>query len=99
IHYVLDQAEIPTFQERGRPAAEVLAAKRAEVAERLTARVDGRPVALMLAPGGKISFPQGQGGLKTTRVELDLSAPARGAGRVEVRDETFPGRVGWKDVL
>ena len=29
VHYILDQAEIPTFQERGRPPAQVLARKRA----------------------------------------------------------------------
>ena len=32
VRYVLDQAEIPTFQERGLPDAEVLARKRAVVA-------------------------------------------------------------------
>ena len=31
LHYILDQAEIPTFQERGLSAATVLARKEAEV--------------------------------------------------------------------
>jgi nickel/cobalt transporter (NicO) family protein len=99
VHYVLDQAEIPTFQERGLPVREVLARKRAEVARGVTLRVDGRPVALRLAPGGALSHPAGQGGLRTTRVELDLDAPARGARRVALHDATFPGRVGWKAVV
>jgi nickel/cobalt transporter (NicO) family protein len=99
VHYVLDQAEIPTFRERGLPAGTVLARKRAEVARGLTLRVDGRPVALGLAPGGRLSHPAGQGGLRTTRVELDLYAPARRARTVTLRDATFPGRVGWRAVI
>ena len=99
LHYILDQAEIPTFQERGRPPAQVLAAKRAAVARGLSATLDGRPLALTAAPGGTITFPRGQGGLHTTRVELDLSAPLTSLGTVVVHDGTFPGRVGWKAVV
>jgi hypothetical protein len=99
VHYVLDQAEIPTFQERGLSDATVLARKRAEVARGVTLRVDGRPVALRLAPSGALSHPMGQGGLPTTRVELDLAAPARGARAVELHDSTFPDRVGWRAVV
>jgi nickel/cobalt exporter len=99
VHYVLDQAEIPTFRERGLPSSAVLARKRAEVARGVTLRVDGRAVPLRLAPGGRLSHPPGQGGLRTTRVELDLDAPARNARAVVLRDETFPGRVGWRAVV
>ena len=65
----------------------------------MTLRVDGRPVALRLAPGGRLSHPPGQGGLRTTRVELDLDAPAHNARAVALRDATFPGRVGWRAVV
>ena len=99
VHYVLDQAEIPTFQERALSAREVLARKRAEVARGVTLRIDGRAVALRLAPGGALSHPPGQGGLRTTRVELDLDAPARGARGVALDDATFPDRVGWRAVV
>jgi ABC-type nickel/cobalt efflux system permease component RcnA len=99
VHYVLDQAEIPTFQERGLSPREVLARKRAEVARGVTLRVDGRAVALRLAAGGALSHPPGQGGLRTTRVELDLDAPARGARAVALDDATFPDRVGWRAVI
>jgi nickel/cobalt transporter (NicO) family protein len=99
VHYVLDQAEIPTFRERGLSDREVLAHKRAEVARGLSLRVDGRRVALRLRPGGALSHPMGQGGLPTTRVELDLDAPARGARAVDVKDATFPDRVGWRAVV
>jgi ABC-type nickel/cobalt efflux system permease component RcnA len=95
--YTLDQAEIPTFAERGQPAATVLASKLAEVRRGLQLTVDGRRVRLVLSPGARITFPQGQGGLETTRVEARLTAPS--GRRVELKDATFPGRVGWKAVV
>jgi ABC-type nickel/cobalt efflux system permease component RcnA len=99
LRYVLDQAEIPTFRERGLSPARVLERKRAEVARGVTLTVGGRPVALSLRPGGRISFPRGAGGLRTTRLELLLSARVAPRGAVEVRDATFAGRVGWRAVL
>jgi nickel/cobalt exporter len=99
LRYVLDQAEIPTFQERGLSPARVLARKRAVVARGVTLTVGGRPVPLALAPGGSISFPMGQGGLHTTRVELELSARVPTRGAVVVRDATYSDRVGWKAVI
>jgi ABC-type nickel/cobalt efflux system permease component RcnA len=99
VRYILDQAEIPTFQERGLKPAQVLARKRAVVARGVTLTVGGRHVPLALAPGGRIGFPMGQGGLRTTRVELLLSARVRARGAVVVRDGTFPGRVGWHAVV
>ncbi len=99
ILYILDKAEIPTFQERGLSNAEILARKRDEVGRALRLTVDGRSVPLRpLAPGG-VSFPPGQGGLRTTRVELHLMAPADDPHRVQIDDETFPGRIGWKAVV
>jgi nickel/cobalt exporter len=99
VHYVLDQAEIPTFRERGLSDGAVLARKRAAVAQGVTLRVDGRAVPLRLKPGGALSHPMGQGGLRTTRVELDLDAPAHGAHAVALTDATFPDRVGWRAVV
>ena len=96
VAYTIDQAEIPTFQERGLP---VLARKRAEAGRGLALYVDGRHVALALAPGGRLSFPMGQGGLHTTRVELSLSARVHDPRSVELRDGTFPGRLGWKAIV
>jgi nickel/cobalt exporter len=98
VRYVLDQAEIPTFRERGIADAEVLRRKQAEVARRLTLTVDGRAVALRPAGAPVLTHPAGQGGLRTTRLELPLSARAPGARSVSIHDGTFPGRVGWKAV-
>ena len=99
LRYVLDQAEIPTVQERRLPDAEVLERKRREAGDGLTLRVDGREVPLRMAPGGRLSHPRGAAGLATTRVELALSAGVKDPRRVEVRDDTFPGRVGWKAIV
>ena len=99
LRYILDQAEIPTFQERGVPPSEVLARKREEVGRGLTATLDGRPLPLRLAPGGAITHPPGQGGLPLTRVELRLTAPVAGADRIVLHDGTFPDRVGWKAIV
>jgi nickel/cobalt exporter len=98
VRYILDEAEIPTFQQRAVADAELLRRKRAEVEKRLVLTVDGRRVALRPA-GGTIAHPAGQGGLKTTRVELPLTAAVSSPERVELRDGTFPGRVGWKAIV
>jgi ABC-type nickel/cobalt efflux system permease component RcnA len=97
VTYILDQAEIPTFQERGQRG--LLARKRAEIVRGLALEVGGRPVPLR--PGAaRIAFPRGQGGLPTTRVELALSAPADTVGRsVRLQDGTFAGRAGWRAIV
>jgi nickel/cobalt transporter (NicO) family protein len=99
VRYILDQAEIPTFQERGLGDAVVLTRKQAEVRRRLVLTVDGRAVPLALVGRATISHPPGAGGLRTTRVELPLAAAVSAPRRVVVRDGTFPGRVGWHAVV
>jgi nickel/cobalt exporter len=97
VHYVLDQAEIPTFQERGVARSERVRRKRAEVLRRLRVTADGRPLAL--TPGTPtLALRPGAGGLQTTRFELSLGAAVH-ARRVEVRDGTYPGRVGWRAIV
>ena len=97
VRYLLDQAEIPTFQERGVPVAERVARKRAEVLKRLRVTADGRALRLV-AGEPELELRPGAGGLRTTRFELALSARVK-ARRVEVRDGTFPGRVGWHAIV
>ena len=50
-----------------------------------------QPAARRCAPGA--------GGLRTTRFELALSAPRARAASVVLRDDTFPGRVGWNAIV
>jgi ABC-type nickel/cobalt efflux system permease component RcnA len=93
VRYVLDGAEIPTFQHQ------VEAAKvRAEVARRLILTVDGAPTPLAVAGAITTAHPPGQGGLPTTRVVIPLVAHTQGT-RVRLDDETWPGRVGWKAIV
>ena len=99
VRYILDEAEIPTFQQRGTADATLLERKQAEVERRLALTVDGRRVALEPAGTATISHPEGQGGLKTTRVELALTARVDDPRKVDLRDGTFPGRIGWKAVV
>jgi nickel/cobalt transporter (NicO) family protein len=99
VRYVLDQAEIPTVQERSLGRAAVLAKKRAEVERRLVLLVDGRRVELRPAGAPRLSFPAGAGGLHTTRLELPLQARVDHPQRVELEDGTYPGRIGWKAVV
>jgi nickel/cobalt transporter (NicO) family protein len=99
VRYLLDEAEIPTFQQRDVPDAELLQRTRQDVAERLLLTVDGRRVALGPAGPGTIAHPAGQGGLETTRVELLLRAAVDSPRRVELRDTTFPGRAGWNAIV
>ena len=99
IRYILDQAEIPTFQERDLPAAERLDRKRAEVVDGLRLTVDGRDVPLRLEPGSTLSLLPGQGGLQTTRGEFLLRAPASNPGRVALEDATFADRQGFASIV
>jgi nickel/cobalt transporter (NicO) family protein len=99
VRYILDEAEIPTFQQRDTTDATLLARKQAEVERRLALTVDGKRVALEPAGTATISHPDGQGGLKTTRVELPLTARVDDPRKVDLRDSTFPGRIGWKAIV
>jgi ABC-type nickel/cobalt efflux system permease component RcnA len=99
VSYTLDQAEIPTFQERGLAPAAVLARKLDEVRRGLDLSVDGRHVVLASQPGARITFPDGQGGLHTTRVEARFVASVERPRRVILHDRTFSGRLGWKAVV
>ncbi len=99
VRHVIDPAEVPTFQERRLSPRAVLARKRAEAAAGLRLRVAGRDVPLRARGPGRISFPSGQGGLRTTHAEILFSARVRTRGAVVVRDGSFPGRVGWRSVV
>jgi len=111
VHYILDQAEIPTFQERQRfdrdgdgaitgPEREpLLQQKLAEIAPDLRLTVDGREVPLGSARAATLAFPPGQGGLSLTRVETSfVAAIPPGAHRIQLHDDTYGDRVGWKAI-
>jgi nickel/cobalt exporter len=93
--YVLDMAEIPTFQ-AGRIDARVYARRIARGAE-LT--VNGR--AARLFPGATaLAHPPGAGGLRTTRLEVVLRGPRlRGPSDVRYDDTNYADRIGWKEIV
>src|SRR5712691_2306842 len=93
--YVLDLAEIPTFQ-AGKIDARAYARRIARGAE-LT--VDGRP-ARLVAGATELAHPPGAGGLPTTRLEAVLRGPRlTGPSAIRYRDTNYTGRIGWKEIL
>jgi nickel/cobalt transporter (NicO) family protein len=111
VHYILDQAEIPTFQDVQRfdsdEDGEIAAAERrpfldqklTEIAPQLELSVDGRRLPLGAPRRASLAFPPGQGGLAVTRVEVDFRAPLPvAASEIELRDDSYGGRVGWKAI-
>ena len=113
VDYVLDMAEIPTFQARQAVDADhdgtVTAAEAAawrdrecpHLARDLRATADGRALPLGVT-GSALSFPKGAAGLETLRLECALTAPLPAsptAGRfLTYADNTQQGRVGWHEI-
>jgi nickel/cobalt exporter len=93
--YVLDLAEIPTFQ-AGRIDAQVYAHRLARGAQ-LT--VNGRRAPLVPIETA-LAHPAGAGGLKTTRLETVLRGPRLvSASTVTYRDTNYANRIGWKEIV
>lgn len=100
--YVLDLAEIPTFQAKPQVAADGEAA----YANRL-ARSIGRHLYLTIAGRREalvpvrhvLAFPPGQAGLRTTRLEVVFKGPSLvGRSTIDYRDTNYAGRIGWKEI-
>jgi ABC-type nickel/cobalt efflux system permease component RcnA len=93
--YVLDMAEIPTYQ-AGRIDARAYAERIARGAQ---LDVGGRYVTL--APGATaLAHPRGAGGLHTTRLAVVLAGPRlRAAAEIRYRDANYADRIGWKEIV
>jgi nickel/cobalt transporter (NicO) family protein len=93
--YVLDLAEIPTFQ-AGRIDARSYARRLAHGAELTVNRRRARLVPIETA----LAHPAGAGGLKTTRLETVLRGPELvGASAITYRDTNYANRIGWKEIV
>jgi ABC-type nickel/cobalt efflux system permease component RcnA len=102
--YVLDMAEIPTFQEKSRidPNPDAYADQRAnEIGQNLHLTLNGQPASLRLEQRA-LSFPEGQGGLATLRLEAIYSAELNGSTSpvdLAYRDDNDPTRIGWREIV
>src|SRR4029078_11302102 len=114
VHWVLDMAEIPAFSEMrdmdtdhdgARTPAEQAAWLDAAVPQYvagLTLAVDGRAEGPWTVADRRLSFPAGQGGLSTLRLELDLTAATDlhdAAASFRFEDATFADHIGWREVV
>jgi nickel/cobalt exporter len=112
LRYLIDMAEIPTFQEmrEGGFASDpadprlgpYLAQKLRALRGGLVVELDGRKLELRELAHDVI-FPPGAGGLPTMKLGMRLVAamnrnPTNGM-ELEYQDLNFPGRAGWKEVI
>jgi nickel/cobalt transporter (NicO) family protein len=93
--YVLDLAEIPTFQ-AGTIDPNAYAQR---IARGLALTVGGRRAALV--PGATaLAHPLGAGGLHTTRLKVVLRGPRlTQASAIAYRDTNYADRIGWKEIV
>jgi nickel/cobalt transporter (NicO) family protein len=93
--YVLDLAEIPTYQ-AGRIDAFAYA-KRLAGGARL--RLGGRSAELTPV-ATELTHPKGAGGLRTTRLEALLRGPEVSRSTdLAYEDVNYAGRIGWKEIV
>jgi len=112
IRFVLDEAEIPTFQDLGAIRSDhstdltpdqrtaLIEGKVADISKNLSLTLNGSPLALHV-DRTLLTFPAGSGGLPTTRLEIYYSASLAGTARgdLEYVDRNFLDRIGWKEVI
>ena len=113
LRYLIDMAEIPTFQEMQQnnfgaradePPVRAYLSKQAELFEEgLLLTLNGRPVSLHIA-SQDVLFSPGAGNLPTMKIGLTYRGEVTDACTVtrcelEYRDANFSGRLGWKEVI
>jgi len=97
VRYVLDMAEIPTYQAREQGVNANVYARR--IARGLHITIGGR-VATLVPVEHALAFPRGVGGLHTMRLELILRGPVvTDTQRVAVSDTNYADRIGWKEIV
>ena len=95
VRYVLDLAEIPTFQ-AGDIDASAYARRIARDAQLL---VNGK-TARLVPLGTALAHPPGAAGLRTTRLEAILAGPAlNGKVSISYHDNNYKDRIGWKEIV
>lgn len=104
VRYVVDLAEIPSFQELQRIGDGDGALQRwadrtaAEVASDVILRI-GERRALVRVGSATAALSPGQGGLSLLRLEVAMSAALhRRTGLLTFEDRNDPGRMGWREI-
>jgi ABC-type nickel/cobalt efflux system permease component RcnA len=112
IRYIIDMAEIPTFQEiqesgivpvAGDSGLPAYLGRKAEVLrDGLRLEVNGQRLTPS-ADSREIIFPPGAGGLPTIKLSIlyrvKLGDAKGGEYVLSYRDSNFPGRAGWKEIV
>jgi nickel/cobalt exporter len=95
VRYVLDMAEIPTYQ-AGRIDRQAYARR---IAANAHLAVDGRPATLVPLRTA-LAHPRGAAGLRTTRLEVVLAGPVlQRRVSVSYHDNNYRNRIGWKEIV
>jgi ABC-type nickel/cobalt efflux system permease component RcnA len=95
VRYVLDMAEIPTYQ-AGRIDRNAYALR---IAANAQLAVNGRPTKLVPLRNA-LAHPRGAAGLRTTRLEVILAGPVlHGRVSVSYHDNNYRDRIGWKEIV
>src|SRR5271155_4203489 len=113
VDYIIDMAEIPTFQQMQEsavvpkvsdPSLAPYLQRESEVLRKgLTLRVDGRLLMLRTVSRQAI-FPPGAGGLPTIKMGFVFVATLPrdlkdSVASLQSRDDNYPGRAGWKEIV
>ncbi len=102
IHYVMDLAEIPTFEmlQRWGPGADIqkkTTEQAREWAAKLEVAVNGKRVAVRVVRA-QVALAEGAGNMQVARIAADLQVDA-GGGTLTYEDRNYEGRSGWKEIV
>ncbi len=105
--YVLDLAEIPTFEllqkwnlTAASPRNEIerrAATQAREWAQNLSISANGRTITPQLR-STKVTLADGAGGMQVVRVNMQLHLSIT-QGKLEYEDHNYAGRAGWKEIV
>ena len=113
ISYIIDLAEIPTYQElqQGNVTADVsdlavasyVGARGVQFGHGLSLLIDGKPAPLHLL-SSTVIFPPGAGGLPTMKMGFVYQAEYppqadHSSARLQYTDDNYPGHAGWKEMI
>lgn len=112
LRYIIDMAEIPTFQEiqetkivpqEGHSSLALYLSQRVETLQAgLLLELNGQRLPLN-SEASEVIFPPGAGGLPTLKLGVRFRAQLDGGfaavHALRYRDTNFPGRAGWKEII